>query len=276
MLEEKMQKAIEYVGQCDGTVVALSAGVDSSVVAFFARKRLGDRAVATTALSESLPPGELEIAKKTAQEIGIRHIVVRTNELENPDYVANEHDRCYYCKETLYQELRRVANDLGVESILDGTHVDDLGEDRPGLKAAREAGVLSPLLYAGFSKQDVRDAARILGLTVWDKPAMPCLSSRIMHGEQVTPEKLSIIGQAEAFIKNLTGVRNLRVRYDAMEARIEIAPEERSLFFDGKVLDQVDHELRRLGFSRVVMDLKGYTRKPSEIRDAGLPLPMAK
>lgn len=274
-IDYKIQKAVDYIAQFDGAVIALSAGVDSSLVALLARKSLGDHTVAATALSESLPPGELDVAKKTAEQIGIRHVIVRTYELENPDYVRNGADRCYFCKETTYRELRLLANSQGFSSILDGTHVDDLEDDRPGMKAAKEAGVKSPLLYAGFTKQDVREAAKIFGLEVWDKPAMPCLSSRIVHGEEVTSEKLSAIGEAESFIKNLTKVRNLRVRHDGSEARIEVPPEERKAFFDEKVLDQIDEYLRKLGFSKVALDLRGYVKKKGQRDTSSISLPMA-
>jgi len=258
-----------------GAVVALSAGVDSSLVALLAHKALGDHAVAVTGVSESLPPRELEIAQETAKEIGIKHLVVQTYELQNPEYASNRADRCYYCKDTLYRELRTLANGLGLEEILDGTQVDDLGDDRPGLRAAQEAGVKSPLLMASFSKAEVRETARILGLAVWDKPAMPCLSSRINHGEEVTTDKLGMIGQAELYIKELTGVRNLRVRYSNGSARIEVAPEERKVFFDEAVMDRVDRALRQLGFLTVTLDLKGYSRKERTPVADPLLLPMA-
>ena len=231
-LNHKVKKATESIRQFGGVVVALSAGVDSSLVALLARKALGNQAVAVTAVSESLPPGELEIAKKIAGEIGIRHLIVRTDEIHNPKYTSNASNRCYYCKDTLYRELAATAADLGFHGILDGTQLDDLSDDRPGLQAAREAGVRSPLLDAGFNKQEVREAARCLGLSVWDKPAMPCLSSRIAHGEEVTVSKLSSIGEAELFIKNLTGLRELRVRTQNGQARIEVAPQERHLLFN--------------------------------------------
>jgi pyridinium-3,5-biscarboxylic acid mononucleotide sulfurtransferase len=270
----KIDQAIDLIHKFRGAVVALSAGVDSSVVALLAYRALGQSAVAVTGQSESLLPEELEIAKETARSIGIRHIVVHTNELQDPNYYANPENRCYFCKETLYNELRNLANDLGFEAILDGTQLDDLGDDRPGLKAAREAGVISPLLDTSFSKTDVRDAARYLGLAIWDKPAMPCLSSRIAHGEEITAEKLEMVGQAELYIKRLTGVRNLRVRFNDKLARIEVSPEERKKFFDEQVMDQIDQELRLLGFASVSLDLKGYSKKTSTV-DGPLTLPMA-
>ena len=274
-LQQKFDAAVSQIRLSKGAVVALSAGVDSSLVALLAHKALGDHAVAVTGVSESLPPHELEIAKETAKEIGIEHLVIQTDELQNPEYASNRADRCYYCKDTLYRELRILANGLGLEEILDGTQVDDLGDDRPGFRAAQEAGVKSPLLMASFSKAEVRETARVLGLSVWDKPAMPCLSSRINHGEEVTTDKLGMIGQAELYIKELTGVRNLRVRYSNSAARIEVAPEERKLFFDETVIDQVDRTLKGLGFMTVTLDLKGYSRKERTPVGDPLLLPMA-
>ncbi len=274
-LQQKFDAAVSQIRLSKGAVVALSAGVDSSLVALLAHKALGDHAVAVTGVSESLPPRELEIAQETAKEIGIKHLVVQTYELQNPEYASNRADRCYYCKDTLYRELRTLANGLGLEEILDGTQVDDLGDDRPGFRAAQEAGVKSPLLMASFSKAEVRETARVLGLSVWHKPAMPCLSSRINHGEEVTTDKLGMIGQAELYIKDLTGVRNLRVRYSNSAARIEVAPEERKLFFDETVIDQVDRTLKGLGFMTVTLDLKGYSRKERTPVGDPLLLPMA-
>ena len=262
-LGEKVEKAITSISQHNGAVVALSAGVDSSLVALLAKMALGDRSVAVTALSESLPPGELEIAEKTAQGIGIRHIIVRTNEIQNPIYSSNPSNRCFYCKDALYSELTNIASSLGFETLIDGTQIDDLTDDRPGFLAARNYGVKSPLLEAGFSKRDVRDTAKALGLAVWDKPAMPCLSSRIPHGEMVTEDKLRMVGEAELFIKNLTRVRELRVRYHGGSARVEIAPEERHLFLDQGTMDLVTQHLRELGFVSVTMDPKGYRRRES-------------
>jgi pyridinium-3,5-biscarboxylic acid mononucleotide sulfurtransferase len=274
-LRQKFDAAISQIRLGRGALVALSAGVDSSLVALLAYKAIKGSAVAVTGVSESLPPHELEIAKTTAKAIGIRHLIVRTDELQNPQYTSNRADRCYHCKDTLYRELRSIADDLGLEEILDGTQVDDLGDDRPGFRAAQEAGVKSPLLLASFSKADVRETARIMGLSVWDKPAMPCLSSRITRGEEVTTDKLGMVGQAELYIKEFTGVRNLRVRYSNSSARIEVAPEERKLFFDETIMDQVDRALKQLGFMTVTLDMKGYSRKERTLVADSMVLPMA-
>ena len=272
-LDSKIEKAVENIRQFKGAVVALSAGVDSSLVAVLARRALGEKAVAATAVSESLPPGELEVARKTAAGIGIRHVIVRTDELQNPDYYTNPANRCYYCKDTLFRELRSLADRLGLEAVLDGTQADDLGDSRPGMRAAREAGVRSPLLEAGFSKNEVREAARLLGLLIWDKPAMPCLSSRIPHGLEVTAEKLWVIGQAELFIKGLTGVRDLRVRHHGVLARVEVRSEERILFQDERVMGEIGDKLRTLGFTSVALDVKSV-RGPRSPGAEGLLLPV--
>ncbi len=260
-LQVKMEKVVDIISQFNGAVVALSAGVDSSLVAALARRALGDRTVAVTALSESLAPGEMEIAQKTARQIGIRHIIVRTDEVHNASYKVNPSNRCYYCKDTLYRELRRQADNSRFEAVLDGTHLDDLGETRPGLLAAREAGVRSPLLEAAFSKKDVRETARLLGLEVWDKPAMPCLSSRIPHGEEITVEKLSQVGEAESIVKRLSGARDIRVRHHGKAAAIEVSQEELPLFHQDGLMIQVEKELRRIGFTNITIGPRKYPNK---------------
>ena len=257
-LQVKLEKAIHIIRQFDGAVVALSAGVDSSLVAALARKALGDRVAAVTAVSESLAPGEIEIAKKTARHIGIRHIVVATDEVHNASYAANPTNRCYYCKDTLYRELRRQADRSEFEAILDGTQLDDLGDTRPGLLAAKEAGVRSPLAEAGFSKKDVRETAHLFGLEVWDKPAMPCLSSRIPHGEEITVEKLFQVGQAESTVKRLSGARDVRVRHHGEDAAIEVSQEELPLFHRNGVMNRVKKELRLIGFTSVTIGPRKY------------------
>src|SRR2546426_1338214 len=274
-LQVKMEKAVDIIGRFNGAVVALSAGVDSSLVAALARRALGDRVVAVTALSESLAPGEMEVAQKTATKIGIRHIIAATDEVHNASYKANPSNRCYYCKDTLYRELRWQADKSGFEAVLDGTQLDDLAEIRPGLLAAREAGVRSPLAEAGFSKSEVRESARLLGLEVWDKPAMPCLSSRIPHGEEITVQKLSQVGKAESIVKRLTGARDIRVRHHGTIAAIEVSQEELPIFHQDGLMNQVEKEFRRLGFTTVTIGPRKYPNKVGTIRlgqDRSLPI----
>src|SRR3989475_8437419 len=260
-LQVKMEKAVDIIGRFNGAVVALSAGVDSSLVAALARRALGDRVVAVTALSESLAPGEMEVAQKTATKIGIRHIIAATDEVNDANYKANPSNRCYYCKDTLYRELRRQADKSGFEAVLDGTQLDDLGDTRPGLLAAREAGIRSPLAEAGFSKEEVRETARVLGLEVWDKPAMPCLSSRIPHGEEITVQKLSQVGKAESIVKRLTGARDIRVRHHGAIAAIEVSQEDLGLFHQDGLMNQVENKLRLIGFTSITLGPRKYPNR---------------
>jgi len=217
----------------------------------------------------------MEIAQKTATQVGIRHIIVRTDEVHNASYKANPSNRCYYCKDTLYRELRRQADKSRFEAVLDGTQLDDLGEIRPGLLAAREAGVRSPLAEAGLSKKDVREAARLLGLDVWDKPAMPCLSSRIPQGDEITFQKLSQVGEAESIVKRLSGARDIRVRHHGTVAAIEVCQEELPIFHQDGLMNQVEKEFRRLGFTTVTIGPRKYPNKVETIglgQDRSLPI----
>lgn len=259
-LKKKIERVVRTISQFKGAVVALSGGVDSSLVAALAYRALGSRVVAVTAISESLAPGEIEIAMQTARQIRIRHVIVNTDEVHTASYKANPLNRCYYCKDTLYRELRFQADKYGFEAILDGTQLDDFGDDRPGLLAAKEAGVRSPLAETGFSKTDVRETARFLGLEVWDKPAMPCLSSRIPHGEEITVEKLSQVGAAESMVKRLSGARDIRVRHRGQVAAIEVSQQEIRLFRQDGVMTRIEKELRVIGFTSVTL---GPRRHPN-------------
>jgi uncharacterized protein len=263
-LQVKIEKAVHIISQFDGAVVALSAGVDSSLVAALARKALGDRVLAVTAVSESLAPGEIEIANRTARQIGVKHVTVTTDEVHNASYKANPSNRCYYCKNTLYRELKRQATNSRFEAILDGTQLDDLGEIRPGLLAAKEAGVRSPLAEAGFSKKDVRETAQLLDLEVWDKPAMPCLSSRIPHGEEITVQKLSQVGEAESIVKRLSGARDIRVRHHGAVAALEVAQDE-LLLFHQDMMNRVEKEFRLLGFTSVTLGQRIYPNRQEPV-----------
>lgn len=271
-LTAKIEKATAIIRRFNGAVVALSAGVDSSLVAVLAKRALDQRVIAVTGVSESLGRDELAVAQRTAGEVGIRHLVVQTSEMQNQDYVSNMGDRCYHCKKTLYGELRNIAVEMGYEAILDGTQLDDMNDHRPGLRAGTEANVSSPLLEAGFTKQEVRTAARELGLSVWNKPAMPCLSSRVPVGQAVTTEKLRMIDEAESYIRTVIKVKDLRVRHSDGSARIEVGSDERCLFFNERLMNLIDSELRRIGFSSVSLDLKGYKKPGAEPHSLILPI----
>jgi uncharacterized protein len=239
-------------------VVAYSGGVDSAVVAQAAQLALGDGAVAVTGVSASLAAGELENAADVARKIGIRHEVLETSEFDDPDYVRNAPDRCYHCKTELYTRLERLASQFDTEVILNGANADDVGDYRPGMTAASEHRVRSPLLECGFSKGDVRELAASWGLPVWDKPASPCLSSRVAYGEAVTPERLAMIDQAEGFLRQY-GFTTVRVRYHAGDlARVEIPETELTRFVDTNLRAALIVRLQELGFRFVTLDLCGF------------------
>ena len=254
-------KAVDVIGLISGfgnVLVAFSGGIDSTLVARLAKLAVGENAVAVTADSPSLPASELEEATKLAEEIGIRHMVVRTEELDDPKYVSNPANRCYFCKKELSEKLKQVAAGLGASVIVDGTNADDLAGHRPGAAALAEEGVRRPLSEVGITKPEVREMSRILGLPNFDKPSMPCLSSRIQYGQLITPERLQRVEKSENFIRQLTGVKELRVRDHGNIARIEVGMRERKLFFDEALLEAIGNALRDYGFSYVSLDLLGY------------------
>jgi uncharacterized protein len=238
--------------------VAFSGGIDSTVVAQAAQLALGDRALAVTAVSESLAEGELEEAEALARRIGIRHRVIRTEEFADPNYLRNNTDRCYFCKSELYGRLAGLLGALGADVIASGANADDMGDHRPGMRAAGEHGVRHPLLECGLNKAAVRDLARAWDLPTWDKPATPCLSSRIAYGEPVTPERVQMIDQAEQWLRR-HGLRLLRVRYHKGDlARIEVPIEELSRLASPEVRGELVPAFRALGFQYVTLDLQGF------------------
>jgi uncharacterized protein len=239
-------------------MVAFSGGVDSTLVALLAKMALDDNVIAVTANSASLPTLELKEAKQLAERIGIKHIVVKTDELQDPNYVANPANRCYFCKKELGQKLVDLAKELGSYTIVDGTNAEDLKGHRPGAAALTERGIRRPLAEAGVTKHEVRQLAKSLSLPNYDKPSMPCLSSRVAYGEIITPERLLRIERAETLIRSLTGVKELRVRDHGSVARIEVGGHERSLFFDEQLLDRISDALRELGYVYVALDMSGY------------------
>jgi uncharacterized protein len=240
-------------------ITAFSAGIDSTLVAVVAQQELGERALAATAVSASLAPSELADAQRLAAELGLRHRLVATREVTDERYAANPVDRCYFCKTHLYTELEELAVETDLRYVLNGLNVDDLGDWRPGARAAAERAdrVRSPLHEAGLGKAEIRTAARALGLPNWDKPALACLSSRVPYGERVTPAKLERIARAEAALHAL-GFRQLRVRHFADRARVEIAPDELPRVATEELAPRIETELRALGFPAVEIDPRGY------------------
>lgn len=254
----KRDRLLEIVRGMGNVVVALSGGVDSTVVAFAAHLSLGDRAVAVTADSPSVPRAEIEEARRLAQHIGIRYRLVRTDEFADADYVKNDGARCYFCKSELYKRIESYLPELGAEVICSGANVDDLGDYRPGLKAAAEHGIRHPLQEAGFTKADVRALARAWDLPIWDKPASPCLSSRLAPGVEVTIERTGRIEAAEAYLRQL-GYREFRVRLHEGElARIEVPASELPRLADPDVREDLVCRLKELGFRFVTLDLEGF------------------
>ncbi|MGE5193576.1 MAG: ATP-dependent sacrificial sulfur transferase LarE [Deltaproteobacteria bacterium] len=258
-LKEKLDRLLAHLADFGRVGVAFSGGVDSAVVAKAARIACGENAVAFTAVSLSLATGEREEAGELARLIDIPHRIVQTREFESADYLKNAPDRCYYCKTELYTRLEDLAPELQVDTIVNGANLDDRGDYRPGMQAAREHRVRSPLIEAGFTKEDVRALARYWGLPVWDKPASPCLSSRIAYGLEVTPERVQRVDRAERFLRDTLGLRELRVRHEANDlARIEIPAADLARLADPELRREVSDTLHNLGFKYVTLDLDGF------------------
>ena len=257
-LREKKMHVLNELRRYGSVLVALSGGIDSTLIAFLAKVALGEKALAVTADSSSIPAAELNDAKRLANEIGIRHLVIKTSELEDPRYLANPMNRCYFCKMELADKLSKLAEKLGGYTVIDGTNAEDLKGHRPGAAALSEKGMRRPLAEAGLTKAEVRTLAKHFGLSNYDKPSMPCLSSRVAYGEVITPERLLRIERAENLIRSLTDVRELRVRDHGIVARVEVGSNERRLFFDETLLDNISNALRGLGFAHVAFDMSGY------------------
>ena len=273
--DPKLDRLVEILRGMGSVLVCYSGGVDSAFVLAVAHRVLGDRCIGMTAVSPSLADFEREEAVTLAKQIGGRHELVASNEIEDEDYAKNNVDRCFHCKSELYRVSETKQREWGMAFSVNGTNLDDLGDYRPGLEAAKQAGARSPLVEAGFTKADVRRVAQLLGLPVWDKPAAACLSSRLPYGTRVTRERLTQIGSLEAKIHDL-GIRQARVRWHALGgtsgtresamARVEIAKDEMARAFE--LRDAIVEAGTRLGFAYVTLDLAGYrTGSHNEVLD---------
>jgi pyridinium-3,5-biscarboxylic acid mononucleotide sulfurtransferase len=256
-LEEKEQRLRAQLRNYGSAIIAFSGGVDSAYLAYLAHDELGARALAVTGDSASYPTFQRELADQLTSRFGIGHEIIFTEEFDDPNYVNNPPNRCYYCKAELYTKLNEYAAARGFAVILDGTNADDVGDYRPGRQAASERGVCSPLLECGLTKADIRELSRRAGLPTWNEPASACLSSRVPYGQIVTLEKLTMVDRAEIALKQM-GFRQVRVRHHGDIGRIEVADEEMPRALDLKMAQRISASLKAIGFKYVALDLEGY------------------
>ncbi len=270
LLDSKKARALDRLRACDGVVIALSGGVDSAVLLALALEALGrERVLAVTGVSPAVPDGEVEDARSVAAELGARHVVVETHEMQREAYRANAGDRCFHCRTELFEVLGRLAGSHGLEHVAYGAIKDDAADFRPGMRAADRLGALAPLLEADLDKADVRRLARQAGLSVREKPAAACLGSRIPIGVPVTPERLARVGRAEEALRRL-GFRQFRVRHHGEVARLELDPDGDARLADPEVRAAVVSAVRQAGYRFVTLDLEGYrTGSLNPVRPSG-------
>ena len=257
LLQDKRLNLESRIFKLESAVVAFSGGIDSTLVLAVANKVLSGRVLAVTAKSDSVPKRELHAAQELTQALGIKHKIIRTEEMSSPNYLKNPVNRCFYCKSELYAKLAIVSSQYKITNILNGINLDDLGDHRPGITAAKEAGIISPLVESELNKQDVRNLARDMGLSNWEKPALACLSSRIPYGQPVTAKKLSMIDEAEeVFLEE--GFQEVRVRHYGDMARIELLKTEIPSLMRNGLYEKTMNRLKKIGFQKVTIDPEGY------------------
>jgi conserved hypothetical protein TIGR00268 len=255
--EDKLSKLKAIVGELESVVVAFSGGVDSTLVAKVCYDTLKDNSIAVTARSETYPDFEFKEAQKLAREIGIKHLVIDTSELAIEGFANNPPERCYFCKTELFGKLKDIAKEQGFLNVADGANLDDIQEFRPGLQASKELNVRSPLKEAGLAKKDVREVSKMLNLPNWNKPAYACLSSRFPYGQSITEEKLSMVSDAEKYLRDL-GLIQFRVRHHETIARIEVLPEDIHILTNSPAREELTAKFKEIGFTYVTLDLEGY------------------
>jgi len=257
-VEEKFARLKEIFLSMGKVVVAYSGGVDSTLLLRAAKESLGEEHVlAVTALSPLYPDRELAGAKRMVQEMGVKHILIESNELEINGFSKNPSNRCYFCKKELFEEMQNLARKEAISFVVEGSTLDDEKDHRPGRRAIQELGIRSPLQEARFTKEDVRELSRTLGLPTWDKPSFACLASRFPYGEEITPEGLRMVDEAEDFLFSL-GFKQVRVRHYQSLARIEVYPEEMNRLMNGSLREEVVNRLKKIGYRYVTLDLQGF------------------
>jgi len=256
-IENKLDRLEKHLKQLASVAVAYSGGVDSTFLLKIAQDVLGDNVIAVTARSSTYPEREFREAADFVRKMGIRHVIITSEELDIEGFSDNPTNRCYYCKRELLAKVMEVAKGNNIGYVIEGSNIDDLGDYRPGRQAIKELRVGSPLLEAGLGKEEIRILSKKMNLPTWNKPAFACLASRFPYGQKITGDKLAVIDQAEQFLLDL-GVRQVRVRHHGNVARIEVSREERNKFFDTDLMDRVYEKFRQLGFMYTALDLQGY------------------